>query len=127
VSGIVDRERYGTLAKIIAETLLGTDGATKDPDAIALVTEQIVRTIEADPALGQSGAVIRIAQSLEGIAGSLHVLQGLYGLDCAARGVVEVQTLEKLVGQAIEAYNLNRKAESRAKGEKSDLPPGVLG
>ena len=135
MSGIVDRERYGTLAGIIAETLLGTEGVKADPATVPLITEQIVRTIEADPTLGQSGAVIRISQSLEGIASSLHVLQGLYAMDCQARGVVQVEHIKDLVDQAIKAYNLSNPQEpirkpgqgSPTSRDPSDLPPGVLG
>ena len=119
MSGIVDRKRYGVLAGVIAETL------GRDPDAVDLVTEQIVRTIQADPALGQSGAVVRIAQALEGIGSSLHVLQGLYALDVTSRGVVDIDTIEKLATQAMAAYARNEQAD-KAK-DPSDLPPGVLG
>lgn len=122
---IVDRNRYGELAKIIVQTV--TTGG--DPDEIAsLVTEQMVRTIQADPAFGQAGAIVRLCNAVEGMAVSLHTIQGMMAMDLSARGVLDLETIQGLMQQGMDAYARNEKhADENRPKDEADLPPGVLG
>lgn len=125
----VDRNRYGALAKLIVDSI--EKGGLSSDEFADLVTEQIVRTVASDPAFGQTtrqtaDAAVRLANAVEGVAVSLHTIQGVLALDLSARGTLNLKQIEELMGQGIEAYARNA-AATKPEGEEHDLPPGVLG